>query len=219
MTYLCCMPSFAAGDEQAGAASVGNATERLSAGDFATRFLESYRLLWCIAASVVRRKDDVEDVLQEAAAVGLRKLDRFEPGTNYGAWMGRIVHNVARNYARKRARREVIASDPVHMDARPDDAAPAAAPVSSVMTSDGRLRVDQRGFDDRVVAALHSLNETARACILLRTVCNLSYADISRVLDVPEGTAMSHVHRARHALRERLASEYSHASAKPDSQP
>ena len=56
----------------------------------------------------------------------------------------------------------------------------------------------------RPVRALAALAETARAALLLRTVLELDYATIARLLDIPEGTAMSHVHRSREALRRAL---------------
>jgi RNA polymerase sigma-70 factor (ECF subfamily) len=49
-----------------------------------------------------------------------------------------------------------------------------------------------------------SLDEIPRTCLVLRVVHGLAYSEISSALDIPEGTAMSHVHRSRLALRERL---------------
>ena len=76
---------------------------------------------------------------------------------------------------------------------------------TGVISSDGRLLVDQGAFDDGVLRALSSLDETARACLLLRTLLDLPYRDISLALGIPEGTAMSHVHRARGILRRKLS--------------
>jgi len=59
-------------------------------------------------------------------------------------------------------------------------------------------------FDERLLAALSELGETARTCLLLKTVLELDYREIAALLEIPEGTAMSHVHRAREQLRERL---------------
>ncbi len=69
----------------------------------------------------------------------------------------------------------------------------------------GNLPVYEEAFDDRLLGALKTLGETPRACLLLRTVEEMSYREISEILGIPEGTAMSHVHRTRQALRERLA--------------
>jgi RNA polymerase sigma-70 factor (ECF subfamily) len=56
------------------------------------------------------------------------------------------------------------------------------------------------------MAALVEVGEVPRACILLRTVEGLAYPEIAKLLGIPEGTAMSHVHRTRQLLRTRLAS-------------
>ena len=48
------------------------------------------------------------------------------------------------------------------------------------------------------------MSETARSCLLLKTVMELEYREIAVLLDIAEGTAMSHVHRARNRMRELL---------------
>jgi RNA polymerase sigma-70 factor (ECF subfamily) len=69
----------------------------------------------------------------------------------------------------------------------------------------GRLLAGDMVFDDHVLRALGALEETPRACLLLRVINELSYKEIGRALDIPEGTAMSHVFRARRYLMERLS--------------
>ena len=54
--------------------------------------------------------------------------------------------------------------------------------------------------------ALDTLEETPRACLLLRVLNELSYKEIGQVLDIPEGTAMSHVFRCRRTMLEKLSS-------------
>jgi RNA polymerase sigma-70 factor (ECF subfamily) len=157
----------------------------LSEAEFAAELGAAGPTLWCIAAGVLGSRNDVEDVVQDAAIIGLRKVESFERGTSFSAWMGQIVRNVARNRARQ-SRRERAAP----LEGVPGEQAPAEAP--------------EDGFDRRVLAALQTLDETARACLLLRSVREMSYRDIAAVLDIPEGTAMSHVSRARKRLRDRL---------------
>ena len=62
-----------------------------------------------------------------------------------------------------------------------------------------------------MLGALGRLEETARACLLLRVVLDLPYQEISRSLGIPQGTAMSHVHRARRAMASLLAGSTSEA--------
>lgn len=178
---------------------------RLRPNDFAERFTACSRTLWCIAAAVAGR-NQAQDVLQEAALIALGKLHQFDPGTSFTAWMGRIVRFSALNIARHRARRRTV---PLDAAALGEAVADKPALPSSPLTGRGELAYDQASFDDSVLAALGSLEETARTCLLLRVVAELPYREIARVLDIPEGTAMSHVHRARRDLSERLAEQVS----------
>jgi len=148
--------------------------------------------------SVPGRRDLVEDVLQEGAMIALRKLDEFDRDTHFAAWMSRIVRYVALNHARRVQRGPVALPETDHMPGEEMRVIPFP------MNSRGEMLADQDSFDDEVIAALEGLDETARACLLLRTVMDMPYREISRILDVPEGTAMSHVHRARRTMRERL---------------
>ncbi len=186
--------------EPVGRAAAATTSDRLTPDGFAARFEASSRTLWCIAAGVLGRSDQAEDVLQEAAIIAMTKLLHFDAGTSFTAWMGRIVRNVALNHTRRR-RHAAPVVDPHALEAvaAPDQRGPAA-PLSGT----GELGAARECFDDRVLAGLNTLDETARACLLLRTLLDMPYREISLALDIPQGTAMSHVHRARHQLRERL---------------
>ncbi|MEX2219245.1 MAG: RNA polymerase sigma factor [Phycisphaerales bacterium] len=175
----------------------------MTPGEFSARFQEAWRTLWIIAAAVLGRRTDAEDVLQEAAMIGLRKVADFQEGTSFAAWMGGIVRNVARNHARKRTRRQTADADPRTLD--------LGAASSGTAVSDpefdrrGRLQPDQADFDDHVLKALNTLDEVPRTCLLLRTLRDMPYREISQLLGIPEGTAMSHVHRSRQTLRTLLS--------------
>jgi RNA polymerase sigma-70 factor (ECF subfamily) len=177
--------------------------------EFAARFQQASRPLLCIAAAVLGRADQAEDVVQEAALIALTKLHDFDPRTNFTAWMGRIVRFTALNVSRgiRRASvRHIAQFDRWEIE----DERPSLAP-GAMITGRGQLHADQRSFDDHVMAALHELSETARACLLLRTLMDMPYREISRTLDIPEGTAMSLVHRARAAMRGSLSAAHAPA--------
>lgn len=185
------------GDDPAG--------RRLTADGFAGCFDAAFRELWCIAVAIVSDRHLADDVMQEAAIVALGKLERFDPATSFLAWMGQIVRYTALNHGRKRMRTRTHTID---------DASPRAADacLDRGVAGSGELDADQSAFDDRVVTALSTLDPTARACLLLRTIIDLPYRDISLALDIPEGTAMSHVHRSRRALRELLSTTHAGVS-------
>ncbi len=169
---------------------------QLTSEEFAARFEESARVLWTLAAGIMGSRSQVEDVLQEAALIGLKRLDQFVPGTSFPAWMGRIVRLVALNQMRLQKRRKTHPADPDTLDHR---AARAATEPR------GDLPMDGGSFDGDLASALQELKPTARACLLLKAVMEMEYREIGETLGIPVGTAMSHVHRARRYLRRRLA--------------
>jgi len=177
------------------------AAATLTAEEFAARYDAAARVLWTIAAGVLGDPSEAEDVLQEACVMALGKLEQFDPETHFTAWMGRFVRNVALNHRRKLGRRATTPTDPEVLGGLPAGNGKSALPVNG----NGELVLGQTAFDDRVLAGLHELSGTQRACLLLRTVLDLSYREVARTLEIPEGTAMSHVHRARQALREKLS--------------
>ena len=169
-------------------------------------FLEHRSTLWCIAASVLSDRAHADDVVQEAAAISLTKLDQFDPGTSFPAWVGQIVRFVALNELRRRQRQRASAVDPdvINSTSVRTEQAP-----SRPLDIAGRLVPEQTAFDDQVAGALGQLDEVARSCLLLRTVREMQYNEIAAILGIPEGTAMSHVHRARATMR-RALTEASH---------
>ncbi|MCC6425853.1 MAG: RNA polymerase sigma factor [Phycisphaerales bacterium] len=170
----------------------------LTPGKFAELFEASSRTLWCIAVSILRERELARDIVQESAIIGMRKISEFEPSTSFTAWMGQIVRYTALNEARRRTRRRE--------NAGPDAADQSPSPASS--SPDPAMGVGVAGFDEHVTAALNELEETPRACLLMKIILGLEYKDISEALGIPEGTAMSHVFRARKLLRSRLAATH-----------
>ncbi len=169
--------------------------------EFAEQFKASFRTFWLVAVAIVRDHALAEDVVQEAAIVALRKLDQFQPGTSCKAWMSTIVRFVALNHARKERRRRASLLDHQQSAALPP---PAEQPNLHLLSS-GAVRLNEDLFDDQIVRALGTIGDTARACLLLRSIEGLKYGEIAEVLGLPKGTAMSHVHRSRQLLREKLA--------------
>lgn len=190
-------PHASPGDRAGGA-------EKGGAVDFGALFQGSFRALWLVAYGVIQDAALAEDVLQEAALVALSKISAFRTGTSFTAWMAKIVRYVALNQARARRRRRTTPFDEAFTE--PAAAAPSPAGLAGRQLSAGDLMAsDQPHFDDRMVAALKKVADVPRTCLLLRTVEGLEYAEIARTLKIPEGTAMSHVHRTRQFLRQELA--------------
>jgi RNA polymerase sigma-70 factor, ECF subfamily len=170
----------------------------LTAEEFSARFQSGARVLWTLAAGLLGDPTEAEDVCQEAFLAAYTKRGQFEPGTNFNAWMGSFVRNGVKNELRKRARRQTASTDPLVLDQG----------LGRALAGEERPLFDQEEFDQELVSGLDELGEVARSCLLLRTLRELSYAEIAALLEIPEGTAMSHVHRARTALRAKLDPTY-----------
>lgn len=167
---------------------------------FAARCHSAFTKLACIAAGVTGSRDGAEDIVQQAIAIAIGKDNQFESDDDFVAWLGAIVKNCALNQRRKSARRKTYATDPVNLEHV--EYAADSRPVIDDKT--GSLDPMQTSFDDRLQNALLTLSPDARSCLLLRTVEQLSYREISLLMQIPEGTAMSLVHRSKSKLREIL---------------
>ena len=177
-----------------------NATRSPQTGgdEFAARFAAAHGKLVVIAAAVSGDASLAEDVVQEAALVAVRKRAQFRPGTSFAAWMSEIVRNCALNLRSKVARRRTSAVDPTTLNVV------ASISQSPEPPAGGELEDWQPWFDDAVRTSLAQLSEDARICLLLRTVHELTYHEIAEWTGLPEGTAMSHVHRSKVAMRQAL---------------
>lgn len=178
--------------------------DTLDRSRFTELYAEAYPRLYLVGYGMLGDRGMAEDAVQDAVALALGKLDSFTPGTYFTAWLSQFVRHVALNQRRRRRRRFAFSLD------REETAPPSRSPLelagpAGPIDATGRIEEDRGHFDDEVVAALSTLKPAARACLLLRTVAELDYAEIAQILDLPRGTAMSHVHRARHTLRKELS--------------
>jgi len=150
----------------------------------------AYRL----ARRITRNHEDADDVVQDSYVKAYRALARFEPGRAFGPWFLTIVARSALSQIRQRTRRASVPLDEPGADGTtlaekiPD----AAMDVAGM----------QRLLD--VEEALERLTEEQRAILALRVDGDLPYAEIASALDVPVGTVMSRLARAREALLEEV---------------
>jgi len=139
---------------------------------------------------------EAEDLVQETLTKSLRAFGSFEAGTNFKAWIFRILRNTFLT-----SRTGIATSRTVFLEDHPDlldtvDASPTP--------EDHLLRLDNQAA---VNEALDQLQPTLREVLLLCDVEELKYKDIALVLDVPIGTVMSRISRARRTLYQMLQSQ------------
>jgi RNA polymerase sigma-70 factor (ECF subfamily) len=140
-----------------------------------------------------RNHAEAEDLVQETISKALRAFDSFQPGTNFKAWIFRILRNTFLT-----SRTGIAASRTVFLEDHPDLLDTTDAGLTP---EDHLIRLDNQAA---VNEALDQLQPPLREVLLLCDVEELKYKDIALVLDVPIGTVMSRISRARSALYQLL---------------
>ncbi|MGY6024575.1 RNA polymerase sigma factor [Streptomyces spinosirectus] len=160
---------------------------------FAEFVLPEVEVLLRVARTLTAQPADAEDLVQESLLRAYQAIDRFD-GEHPRAWLLTIMRRAEINRHRRR-RPQLLDNPDTDLDRLTEDGAVA---------SPEELVVDQ-GFDEVVGAALADLPEKYQQVVRLVDMAGLSYAEAAEVLDVPEGTVMSRLHRARKRIRTRLA--------------
>jgi RNA polymerase sigma-70 factor, ECF subfamily len=140
-----------------------------------------------VCRRVLANPDDALDAAQEALIAIARGIGRFDGRSAFTTWMYRVATNAALDEGRRRSRR------PLPVEELPDAPPVPETPLESRVGA--RLDVD---------AALARLPEEFRVAVVLRDLCDLDYAEIAAVLDVPPGTVRSRIARGRAALADAL---------------
>lgn len=141
------------------------------------------------ALALCRSRDVADDLVQATCERALAGQQGFEPGTRMDAWLFRILRNAWIDGFR-RTRAEGVVVD--------IDAASEVAGEDGVRTGESRLLLDAAG------RAIMRLPEEQREVLLLVCVEELSYREASALLDIPIGTVMSRLARARSRLADDL---------------
>jgi RNA polymerase sigma-70 factor (ECF subfamily) len=147
--------------------------------------------LYFAALDMSGSPSDAEDLVQEAAMKGLRRFDSFQAGTDFKAWMMRILANTYIDLYRRRRREKPAAGE---------DA------VTAMAESESPLRHGDIEFllPEDVERALGSLAEEQRAAIVLVDVNGLTNQEAAEALGWPLGTVNSRVYRGRQELKRKL---------------
>jgi RNA polymerase sigma-70 factor (ECF subfamily) len=158
--------------------------------------------LYNVAFWLARNRSDAEDLVQETILKALRGFAAFEPGTNFKAWIFRILRNT---YLTSRsglaALRTVALED--ELDDR-DGSGNALHPEGAIERQTPELNLIRLSDQAALHAAMEKLPAPLLEVILLCDVEEMKYKEIASVLDIPMGTVMSRVARARLALRRAL---------------
>jgi RNA polymerase sigma-70 factor (ECF subfamily) len=142
---------------------------------------------------------EAEDLVQETFLRAHRAYERFEL-RDYGAkpWLLKILHHVFFTRRTRAAKGPALLADAEFVEAQVEQ------PVE-VISLAGNGEVDWDHFDDELKSALDRLPAEYRSVMMLWALGDLTYKEISDVLDCPIGTVMSRLYRARNTLARTLA--------------
>jgi len=162
--------------------------QRVPATTFEDLALPLFDQLYNFARWLTEDTSEAEDLVQETYAKALRGFPSFRPGTNFRAWMYRILRNAFLNS------RTGLKNAVVFEDEDPDNVVADGSPTpeSLLIASANREAVQQ---------ALEELPLQFREILLLCEVEEMSYQEIAETLAIAPGTVMSRLFRARKALR------------------
>ena len=158
--------------------------------------------LYNVAHWLTRNASDAEDLVQETFLKSLRGFAGFEPDSNFKAWIFRILRNT---YLTSRsglaARRTVALED--ELDER-SESGPELYPESAIDRETPELHLIRLADRTALQNAMEKLPPPLLEVVLLCDVEEMKYKEIATILEVPIGTVMSRIARARAHLRKSL---------------
>ena len=158
--------------------------------EFEERVVDSSTLAFRVALGVLRRREDAEDVAQDAFLRAHRAFGSLRDRDSFRAWIVRTAFRLALDRLRGEKRR-----------ARREDALAADGPRLAESVEDAAARSE---LSARVAEAVDALPEKLRIVTVLAAIQEQDVASVARLLDLPEGTVKSRLFLARKALAEKL---------------
>jgi RNA polymerase sigma-70 factor (ECF subfamily) len=150
--------------------------------------------LYGFALKLARARDDAEDLVSDTVLRAFERWEQYRLGTNIRAWLFTILYHLF--VSRKR-----------RIDARE---APEGDGETGWSTHDAVGEADPEGrffdsfLDEEIVRAIDALPDEYRATVVLSDIHEMRYADIARILAIPEGTVKSRLFRGRRLLQRKL---------------
>jgi RNA polymerase sigma-70 factor (ECF subfamily) len=155
--------------------------------EFERRLAESGSLAFRVAYGVLRQREDAEDVAQDAFAKAYRAFRSLRDRDRFRAWLVRMTWRLAIDRVRLNRRRSA------------HEQAVEASPEIAVAPA-----VDKRERQAHLWAAIDALPDAQRAVTILAAIEGYDLREVSRLLDVPEGTIKWRLFAARKTLLEKL---------------
>jgi RNA polymerase sigma-70 factor (ECF subfamily) len=155
--------------------------------------------LYNFAHWLTRNREEAEDLVQETYAKALKGFSSFRLGTNFRAWMFRILRNT---FLTSRTGLKATMTLSLSLDSEED------GPELAVEGNTPETVLMERSNLQLMQSAIDELPVYFREVLLLCDVGEMSYQEIAETLSVPIGTVMSRLSRARKTLRDNLRLQF-----------
>jgi RNA polymerase sigma-70 factor (ECF subfamily) len=179
-----------------------NTSETIPTEDFEAGVLAQLDSLYRTARRMTSNQQEAEDLVQETMLKAFRFAHTYQRGTNLRAWLFRILNTSAINRYRKQASHPTTTSLPEGEDFylynRIKDL------TGQELNIGAEEEVLSHYLDDDVYEALNELPPNFRMAVVLADIEGLSYKEIAEALNIPIGTVMSRISRARRQLQRTL---------------
>jgi len=159
---------------------------------FAAEAMPHLKDLYRTALRVVREPSAAEDIVQEVFLQAWKSFENYETGTNCRAWLFQIMFFKISHY------RRTLSMQAKFFQSDDEEGTLFAHAVAETP-------IPQHLTDEELINAVDDLPANYRAVVLLADVEEFSYKEVAEILQIPIGTVMSRLSRARKTLRESLA--------------
>jgi RNA polymerase sigma-70 factor (ECF subfamily) len=153
--------------------------------------------LYNTAYRMTRNAEDAEDLVQETYLKAYRYYEKFEEGTNFKAWLFKIMKNTFINNYRKKQQAPAL-SDFAEIEESFETQVSEDSTRPQLKNPEEELL--ENVLDEDVQRALDKLPPDYRMVVLLADLEGFSYKEIAEILEVPVGTVMSRLYRGRRLL-------------------
>jgi RNA polymerase sigma-70 factor (ECF subfamily) len=161
---------------------------------FETEALAHLDALYSFALKLSRARDEAEDLVSDTLLRAFERWEQYHLGTNIRAWLFTILYHVFVSRKRRIDAREV----------QPSEEYEGWSLFEAVGEVDPEGRFYDSFLDDEITRAIDALPDEYRSAVVLSDIHELRYAEIARILRVPEGTVKSRLFRGRRILQKKL---------------
>ena len=177
------------------------AVRAVSAWDFNSQVMPFVDSLYNTAYRMTRSAEDAEDLVQETYFKAYKYYDKFEEGTNFKAWLFKIMKNTFINNYRKKQQAPAL-SDFAEIEESFENQLSEDSTRQQLKNPEEELL--ENVLDEDVQQALDKLPPDYRMVVLLADLEGFSYKEIAEIMDCPAGTVMSRLFRGRKLLQKLL---------------